>query len=216
MQGESIQHKSETFDLNKYGLSHIKNTESTSWSDSDINKLINAFINENLSPICLLPYEPRFLLPLLGKSSCRRCGKCCLPNPKIPEHPGVRVFDNDIRNLSCYSGYSVQTITKKTWTNKDPQWSKGRYLTLPCMFYDKKAKKCLVYGGRPLVCRTYPISNTPTNNITVNLNCDYGKEIYLSIFKLEREAALQCIMEKVERTPEAVAIRILRILENLT
>jgi len=170
-------------DLEKYGLSYLQTKHSQAWTDSDIEKFIDAFASENIAPTVLgLSFTPDNVNPLLSKSYCRRCGECCLPNPLDPQHPGVMVFEEELRLIAKYSSYSYKYLKKKAKINTDPNLARRRYLPLPCIFYQKG--KCQIYDIRPLVCRTYPITDIRgQDGISINVRCDYGKDLYKSIIK---------------------------------
>lgn len=183
-------------DLKKYNLEYLKNKNISALPDSDIDKLIEAFKAENIAPTVMgISYTPHDVNPLLSSSHCRRCGNCCIPNPTDTSHPGVMVLDGDLREIAQYSKYSYKHLLKKAPKNKDPSLPQQRYLPLPCIFFKKG--KCLIYAHRPLVCRTYPITDTIRNDgISVDLRCDYGRDIYKNIINLIREEAYNSIIEK--------------------
>ncbi|MBA7623664.1 hypothetical protein ES703_31062 [subsurface metagenome] len=176
-------------DFDKYGLSHLKNTPVYTWQDSDIDKLINAYANENIAPVLYGPaFTPKNVQGLLALSYCRCCGKCCLPNPIKPEHPGVIVSEQDLRRIADNSRYTYKHLNKKAPISKDPSFVQGRYLPLPCMFYDKKKGECQIYNARPLICSTFPVTNIPgRTGIAINVGCDYGKDIYRSVLDQMRK-----------------------------
>lgn len=170
-------------DLQKYGLSHLAEKKIHTWPDSEIDKLVCAFAAENIAPaIYGLPFTPRNVQRLLSLSYCRHCGKCCLPNPIDPDHPGVMVYEQDLRLIAKNSKYSYKSLKKKAPINKDPSLPQRRYLPLPCMFYDEKKLECQIYNIRPLICRTFPIADLPEQvGISIDVRCDYGKDIYKAI-----------------------------------
>ena len=176
-------------DLAKHGLAFLKNQPLPTWQDSDIDRLIAAFASENIAPALYGPaFTPANVQGLLALSYCRRCGKCCLPNPSKLEHPGVMVSEQDLRQIAKNSGYTYKYLKKKTQLSKDPNFVQGRYLPLPCVFYDKKKSECQIYDVRPLICRTFPITDIPGRvGIAVNVGCDYGKDIYKSILGQMRQ-----------------------------
>ncbi len=55
------------------------------------------------------------------------------------------------------------------------------------MFYDQNKHECRVYEIRPLICKTYPISDVPEKvGITIDVRCDYGRDIYKCILHYQR------------------------------
>ena len=174
-------------DLAKYGLSHLEKKEICRWPDADIDKLIDAFVAENIAPAVLgIPFTPYGVKPVLGLSHCRRCGKCCQTNPLDPEHPGVMVYEQDLRRIAQYTKRSYAKLRKRARQNTDPKLPQRRHLPLPCEFYEKG--NCRIYKVRPLVCCTYPVGDVSEDiGIVINLRCEYGVEIYKTILEYQRE-----------------------------
>ena len=170
-------------DFAKHGLAFLKDQPIHTWQDSDIDKLIEAFAAENIAPVIYgLTFNPANVRGMLALSHCRRCGKCCLPNPSKPEHPGVTVGEHDLKQIARNPRYTYKQLKKKTRISKDPNFIQGRYLPLPCIFYDKKKSECQIYDLRPLVCTTFPVTDIPGRvGVAVSVGCDYGKDIYRNI-----------------------------------
>jgi len=176
-------------DFAKYGLAPLKDQPLNTWQDADIEKLIEAFASENIAPVIYgLAFNPTNVKGLLGLSHCRRCGKCCQPNPSKPEHPGVIVSEHDLKQIARNPGYNLKQLKKRTHVSKDPDFIQGTYLPLPCIFYDKKAGACRIYEVRPLVCTTFPVTDIPGRvGVAVSVGCDYGKDIYKRILDRMRK-----------------------------
>jgi Fe-S-cluster containining protein len=166
-------------DLEKYGLSHLKNSGPLDWSDSDLEKIMDACAAENIAPALFgIKFSPENVNRFLDLSHCRRCGRCCLPNPIDPDYPGVMVDEEDLKLIAKHSHYSYKYLKKKAILNTDPKLPQRRYLPLPCIFYNEIKKECKIYEIRPVVCRTFPITDLPgQDGISINL-CEYGKDIY--------------------------------------
>ena len=172
-------------DLDKYGLSYLKDKNPLNWTDSDMDKLIDAFAKENIAPYLLMPPTQRNVEILLSQSYCRRCGKCCLSNP---DDPGAMVSEDELRKIAAHSKYTYKYLKRHSTKHKHPERNDLRYLPLPCIFY--KQGKCTIYKWRPFICKIYPTSNALRSGkvcITVSLRCDYGKEIYKSVLKYQKE-----------------------------
>lgn len=179
-------------DFAKHGLAFLKDQPLNTWQLADIDKLVEAFAGENIAPVIYgLAFNASNVKGLLGLSHCRRCGRCCQPNPSKPEHPGVIVSDHDLKQIARNPGYSYKQLKKKTQMSKDPNFIQGRYLPLPCIFYDKKKDACQIYELRPLICTTFPITDIPGRvGVAVNVGCDYGKDIYKSILDRMRQRSV--------------------------
>lgn len=183
---QSTQGKSDLvleLDLAKYGLAFLKTQPFSTWQDVHIDKLIEAYARENIAPAVYgLAFTSANVQGLLALSYCRRCGRCCLPNPSKSEHPGISVGEPDLKRISKASGYTYKSLKKKAALSQDPHFVQGRYLPLPCLFYDKKKGECQIYESRPLVCRTYPVTDIPGRvGVAINVGCDYGKDIYKGV-----------------------------------
>jgi Fe-S-cluster containining protein len=142
-----------------------------------------------------LPLSPKTISLILTDSNCRRCGKCCVPNPLNPEHPGVEVFESELKPIARFLGVSPKKLRRKTTKGKlikDPsqptESEMTRRLALPCPFFDSKLRQCRVYPVRPLVCQLYPVLTSETLSHTeVKVNCDYGKDVVRSATRVLRE-----------------------------
>ena len=158
--------------------------------DNRITELLNMYVTKNISPAI---YGIRFtwenVMNLLNVSHCHRCGKCCIADPHDPTHPGVMVYERDLRAIARESRYSYKGLQKKAPISYDPTLPQRHYLPLPCMFHRKD--RCQIYGTRPFICTNYPISDAARENgITVNVRCDYGREIYWTIVSNIRKGTL--------------------------
>jgi hypothetical protein len=184
------------FDLDKYALSHLRDADPTEWSDSDVEKIMEAFFIENIAPTFSGPFfTPGNIVSLLGTSHCRRCGKCCLPNPLDPKNPGVMVFKKDLELIAEHSDYSYEDLIGKAIPSTDPQIPPCWYLPLPCMFYDKENRKCSIYETRPFVCKVTPMpplmslgTDKPVG-ILVSVGCEYGKDIFRNLTCLAKKSS---------------------------
>jgi len=174
-------------DLDKYGLSYLKNKNPVTWTDSEVDKLIDAFTKEDIAPLVLIPFTPLNVEHLLRESHCRRCGKCCLSNP---DDLGVMVSEDELRTIAKHSKYTYKYLKRHSTKYEHPERDDLRHLPQPCMFY--RQGQCTIYRWRPFVCRIYPISNSPRGGkvyTTISLRCDYGKDLYRSLLKYQKEKA---------------------------
>ena len=174
--------------LDKYGLSYLKGRNILALTSSDIDKYLSAVGDEDRFVNVPIPFTPPSVERLLSQSECRRCGKCCIPNPLNPEHPGVEVFEEELKSIAKHLHSSYKYLRKKTVKGKKlshPNYpdrnATTRWLSLPCPFYNMKAKECQVYDVRPFVCKIYPITLDEGEwNISIKVNCDYGKDLVKS------------------------------------
>lgn len=173
-------------DLAKYGLNCLAGKYLWDLTSSELDEVLNAFVKEDMAPSIGLPVEAKRIGELLNRSYCRGCGKCCLGiNTSNPLHPGLEVYEDELKLMGKYAHISYKFLKKRTRVGqllRNPERPsevvKTRWLTFPCMFYDSKTKRCRVYEARPIVCKTYPV--TLENSLCVKVNCEYGKDIYKS------------------------------------
>ena len=166
-------------ELEKYDLSHLNTKNVRDWTNPDIEALINACEQEGIAPAVSIAFTSRNVEELLSKYQCRRCGKCCLPDPGNPDHPGILLHDTELKIITKFSNVSYKSVKKKAIKYKNPVAENTSHLPLPCMFYQRG--ECKIYEVRPRVCNIYPLKNEPYDGkdyISINVRCDYGKDIY--------------------------------------
>jgi Fe-S-cluster containining protein len=89
---------------------------------------------------------------------CSKCPGYCCTYDRIETKPA------DIARLAKYHGVSVAEATRRftktyTWEGKTERILRHQKDTVYksiCMFFDKEARRCTIYKGRPAVCREYP------------------------------------------------------------
>jgi Fe-S-cluster containining protein len=177
-----------SLDLDKHGLAHLK--EQPYPTDEDIEKLIGAFVGENLSPkIRGVEFCRENVERLLNLSKCRRCGKCCLPNRCNPDNPGIFVDDSDLELISKKTNHNLKSLRGIAKVNDNPVYTMGaRYFPQPCLFFNKTERGCKIYPYRPFVCTIFPILYDNDGEFIVDLWCDYGKDIYREWVRRQRIA----------------------------
>lgn len=178
--------------MGKYGLEYLEKLELRDYSDDDIKKLTAAFAAEQIAPsVPFILFDRENVNKLLGLSKCKRCGKCCLADKTSPDNPGVIVGESDLLEISKNTKHSLKSLKKMVKLNEDLRYNPGAiYLPLPCMFFNKNDRSCKIYSHRPLICRIYPVSDdSGGENVTVDVHCDYGKEIFQKALKLLRDEA---------------------------
>jgi Fe-S-cluster containining protein len=180
-----------TLDLNKHNLSHLKEKEIQDYSDQDIENLLQAYSKEIIAPT-VPGYEFNFetVKYLQSQSKCFRCGRCCRYNSKTPENPGVMVSEEELRIISKNTKHKLKSLKQMTRINSNAVYEVGaRYIPLTCVFYNETAKSCKIYNARPLICSFYPVSTSPNSKwVTIDVQCDYGKDIFRKALKFLRES----------------------------
>ncbi len=171
-------------DWRKYGISHLQGTDSCTWTDSEVDRVIYALDTEDIAPV-IKPIDSNFMNTIerfLSVASCRQCGQCCQVNPRNPDHPGVMVQKHEIEVLSRSSQIKFDYGDLVTMPTADDI----QYLPLPCPFYADDT--CGVYQVRPRVCKLYPLSLTDHPDgrayISVILRCKYGQDIFKYILSI--------------------------------
>ncbi len=183
--------KIDRLDLEKYGLSYLKGGNVLDLTNPDMDKLLNALGNDDISVNVPIPFTPYNVKELLSQSECGRCGKCCIPNPLNPRSPGVEVFEDELKLIAHHLHSHYETLKKKTVEGKNlnspfqsNQVAITRRLPLPCPFYNEKTNDCQVHLVRPTVCTIYPVIFGENNTyIDIKVNCDYGKDLAISALK---------------------------------
>ena len=182
-------------DLEKYGLSHLEGKDILSLSRPDMEALLTALGNDDVSLTVSIPCTPEDLFDLTSTSECRRCGKCCQPNPLNPESPGIEIFREELSAIADYLHVPYESLEQKTNPGKyvpHPfRWtglSETRWMPLPCLFYDTENNTCTVHSVRPVVCRIHPVIFTGyIDNVSIKLNCEYGKELVIKAYERVKE-----------------------------
>jgi hypothetical protein len=117
-QGSYTGELSVKLDLQKYGLSHLRDKNPRDWTDTEADRLLDAFAKEDIAPIVNLP-SLQYIEDLLSSSRCRRCGRCCLVNPLKPAHPGIEVFQEELKSISKYLRVSYKSLKRKTRVGRE-------------------------------------------------------------------------------------------------
>ncbi len=181
-------------DLEKYGLSYLEGRNILTLTSSDMDRLLIALGNDDISLNVPIPCTHDNVQEVLSFSECRRCGKCCIPNPLNPESPGVEVSKEELNSIANYLQLPYETLEEKTAVGKvvpHPfqmnKLSFTRWLPLPCPFYITEQNKCQVYPVRPVVCKIHPVIFTGDYTyISIKANCDYGKDLIIGAFRYVR------------------------------
>jgi Fe-S-cluster containining protein len=182
--------------LYKYGLDDLEGKNVLTLVDSEMDRLLTALGNDEISLNIPLACTAENVKTMLSYSECRRCGKCCKPNPQNPDSPGVEVFEEELKSMTEYLHLPYEDIKKKTATGSVTPYAYQiiklgftRWLPLPCPFYSEQQNGCLAYPARAVVCQIYPVIFTGDDSyISVRVTCDYGKDIVKKAYTRLREA----------------------------
>jgi Fe-S-cluster containining protein len=179
-------------DLNiaKYGFDHLAEKRPVDFTPDEIEQALDIFDKEDVAPpVFDATVNPGRIDELLSRSHCRKCGKCCQPDPRNPTYPGVEIVEDELKKISKHYRISHKAVKKGTKKggqikNPDPPYEvlNTKWLTLPCMFYDLKKKQCGVHELRPVVCKIYPLV-FHHSIISLKVNCEYGKDLYRSLME---------------------------------
>ncbi|MCX6012973.1 MAG: YkgJ family cysteine cluster protein [Chloroflexi bacterium] len=170
------------FDFDKYGLGQLRTKPTQLWIESDFDKLMVALANEGIVPVLNIPFTSENINALLLVSNCKQCGKCCGFDNSEDDKAGIMITLDELNAIKNH--YGVSPVELETKLQNHATEENARILKYPCMFC--KDNKCTIWEVRPQVCRVYPLTCYRVDNETytlVNLNCDYGKEIYKFILK---------------------------------
>ncbi len=181
----------ERLDLERYGLLRLEGSNLLALTGADMDKLLEALGDDDISLNVPMPCTPDNVQRILAYSECRRCGRCCIPNPLNPESPGVEVFNDELKSIASHLSLPFETLKEMTTDGKIVPYpfqmnrlATTRWLPLPCPFYDEKLKECQVYPVRPVVCQIHPIIFTGDYAyFAIKVNCDYGKDLIKAAFR---------------------------------
>ncbi len=92
--------------------------------------------------------------------TCKRCGKCC--RSEFGDNT-VTVFPSEVRDLMRATGRQWLDIVEPHETGDADErgfyhtfeWALRKKKSGDCTFLEEG--RCMVYGHRPLICRTYPM-----------------------------------------------------------
>jgi Fe-S-cluster containining protein len=82
---------------------------------------------------------------------CTQCGDCCTGAPGF-----VWVNSEEIAALAEEVGLDVPAFEAKYVRKVGIRKSLIEFDNGDCVFFDRQARKCSVYNGRPRQCRTWP------------------------------------------------------------
>jgi len=108
----------EKLDLARYGLACLEGSNILALSEPDMDKLLKALGDEDISLYIPVPCTPYNVQKILSYGQCRNCGKCCIPNPLNPTNPGVEVFENELKAIAEHTGFTYETLQERTVRSK--------------------------------------------------------------------------------------------------
>jgi Fe-S-cluster containining protein len=185
--GEEI----DRLDLEKYGLSYLEGRNILTLERPDMDRLLVALGNDDISLNIPIPCTPENVQEVLSYSECRRCGRCCIPNPLNPESPGIEAFEDELKSIAIHLNTPYEALREKTKVGQVVSYpyqvvklGYTRWLPLPCPFYDAEQNGCQAYPVRPVVCKTFPVIFTGDDTyMSIKVSCDYGKDIVIEACK---------------------------------
>ncbi len=196
--GEDI----EKLDLVKYGLSRLEGKNLLTLGDSDLQQLLKALGDDDISLNLPLMCTERHVEEVLAYGECKRCGRCCRPNPLNPASPGVEVFEEELISMAEFVHVPYEAMRVKTSPGNATPYAYQvvklgltRWMPLPCPLYADKGG-CQAYPVRAVVCRTYPIIFTGDDSqMSIRATCEYGREIIVGACKRLSAADPNLIVE---------------------
>jgi Fe-S-cluster containining protein len=181
--------------LRKYGLEDLEGKNILALDRPDLDRLLAALGDDDISLNIPIPCTSENVKELLALSECRKCGKCCCPNPLNPGSPGIEVFEDELKSMTDQLHWSYEDIKNKTNVGsvtslafQITELGFTRWLPLPCPFYNTVQNECRAYSARSVVCRVYPIIFTGDDTcMSIRVTCDYGKDLVVKACKHVRE-----------------------------
>jgi len=172
-------------DLARYGLEALSHLPRSRWTEADVDALLDAMSAEGVAPSLNIDFNLQTIKLLLDTASCRRCGRCCLPKPGQPAGRAM-AREDELKEIARRTGLSHRQLVGYTGSYKLPRLKHFRFIKLPCPFYEPSG--CRIYDFRPLVCRCYPITDTPRQGgrsfVKINIGCDYGRDVYKAVHRI--------------------------------
>ncbi len=95
---------------------------------------------------------------------CTQCGACC-----SGEEGYVWANDSEVREMANKLSMSQAEFRRKFVRRVGGRDSLVEYPDGDCILLDPKTRHCIVYGARPIQCRTWPFWNS---NLTSNRSWD--------------------------------------------
>jgi hypothetical protein len=89
-------------DLGKYGLARLEGTDILSLAEDEMDSLLEALGSDDIALNIPIPFSIENIMEILSYSECRKCGRCCNPNPLNPESPGIEVFEKELLSIANY------------------------------------------------------------------------------------------------------------------
>jgi Fe-S-cluster containining protein len=172
-------------DLAKYNLEQLAKKSRKSWTESELDLLLDAFNKEDIYPAFNIEFNLENVTSLLEISWCRQCGRCCIPDPNKPNDCGIMVHEDELKQIGLVTGRSYKELLRETTKDKTSGRKRFRLIRYPCMFHSDAG--CTVYKRRPTICCTYPITtdikSDGTSFIKINIRCEYGRDIYKALHR---------------------------------
>jgi Fe-S-cluster containining protein len=177
--------------LEKYGLAYLEGKNALTLEPADMDKLLVALGDDEISLNVPIPCTAETVRQVLAYSICRRCGRCCLPNPLNPRSPGVEVFEEELKSMTEYLNLPFEDVKRKTSVGHVTSYAYQvielgftRWLPLPCPFYSREQNGCLAYATRGIVCQVYPVVFTGDDtSMSIRVTCEYGKDIIREVYR---------------------------------
>lgn len=82
---------------------------------------------------------------------CTQCGECCTGEPGY-----VWVDDDEIAAMAGAINMDTESFESKYIRHVGPDKSLKELANGDCVLLDKNSRRCEVYAGRPVQCRTWP------------------------------------------------------------
>jgi Fe-S-cluster containining protein len=181
--------------LGKYGLSELDGKNILDLEKSDLDKLLKALGDDDIALNLPIPCTEENVNDLLALSECRKCGRCCRPNPLNPASPGIEVFEDELKAITDLLKLNYEDVKKQTKVGSVTPYAFQmiklgftRWLPLPCPFYNGEQNVCRAYSARSRVCQVYPIIFTGDDDyVSIRVTCEYGRDIVAGACKRLKE-----------------------------
>ncbi len=181
-------------DLDRCGLGHLKQTPLLRWAEADIERLLDAAAAEDIA-LAVLPEMPpgRVLRAVLKLGRCGQCARCCEPNPRRTDSPGVEVIEQELASIASRLQQPYAHLRELTRAGREVRDGTAvvattRWLPLPCPFLSRDQHGCTIYEVRPVACRVHPLA-LGGDRLCVHVDCAYGRGVFRNVLLTRRVAS---------------------------
>jgi Fe-S-cluster containining protein len=155
---------------------------------------------------------PEILFPQIAAQvlfRCENCGECCRGEGN------ALVDEEDLQEIARTLAISPSEARAR-FTDKDPEKNPGCRILKSigpdriCCLLDGQTKRCMIYGNRPRICRTFPMLNADGELICFYSDCLGTAKFVKMLLEMRSNPQVQKDMESL--TSQVERLQVLQIL----